>query len=127
MQALNPHSRLRPKWFVAGLLLFQFLFLGTSAAEENCESDYPTFAIADYVLACMAANGNTFQSLHQCSCSIDLIKSRISYEDYERIQTIMQVQNDKGQRGIFFRDSHWAKNQIESFQKIQAESTLECF
>lgn len=88
---------------------------------------YPTPVIADYVLACMASNGNTFTSLHQCSCSIDLIMSKISHEDYEKVNTIMQVQLDRGQRGIFYRDSHWAKNAVELFERVQAESTLKCF
>lgn len=90
-------------------------------------SGYPTATIADYVLGCMAANGNTFESLHQCSCSIDYISERISYEDYEKIQTVMQVQQDRGQRGIFYRDSNWAKSRVEALQKVQAESTLRCF
>ena len=99
-----------------------------SAAEKDCSGDgFPTAAIADYVLGCMAANGNSFASLHQCSCSIDFIKSRISYADFEKAQTIMQVQLDNGQRGIFFRDSNWAKKQVDKLQSIQAESTLRCF
>jgi len=88
---------------------------------------YPTHVIADYVLGCMAANGNSFESLHQCSCSIDHIMSKIKYEDFEKASTIMQVQLDKGQRGIFYRDSNWAKHGIEKFERVQAESTLKCF
>jgi len=88
---------------------------------------YPTHVIADYVLGCMAANGNSFESLHQCSCSIDHIMSKIEYEDFEKASTIMQVQLDKGQRGIFYRDSSWAKHGIEKFERVQAESTLKCF
>ena len=98
------------------------------AGERECKRDaYPTAAIADYVLACMAANGNTFESLHQCSCSIDYVSERISYQDYERVQTVMQVQLDQGQRGIFYRDSQWAKDRVDRLQRVQAESTLECF
>ncbi|MFK7996863.1 MAG: hypothetical protein AB8B87_22185 [Granulosicoccus sp.] len=96
----------------------------TSASEL---ARYPTAVIADYVLGCMAANGNSFEALHQCSCSIDYISERIPYEDYEMIQTVMQVQMDRGQRGIFYRDSQWAKSRVEALQKVQAESTLRCF
>lgn len=116
---------IKPKF----IFLSAILSVSTSfASENNCEADsYPTAVIADYVLGCMAANGNTFASLHQCSCSIDYIKSRMSYEDYEKAQTILQVQLDRGQRGIFYRDSNWAKNRVEELQKHQAESTLRCF
>ena len=97
------------------------------AAKQQAEERYPTHVIADYVLACMSANGNSFESLHQCSCSIDHIMSKISHEDYEKASTILQVQLDRGQRGIFYRDSNWAKNNLERFERVQAESTLKCF
>lgn len=101
--------------------------LANEPQTTNKVNPYPTAVIADYVLGCMAANGNTYEALHQCSCSIDYISERISYDDYEIIQTVMQVQMDRGQRGIFYRDSKWAKTRVEAMQKVQAESTLRCF
>ena len=120
------------------LLALAFITPVAIASDTNCDCEtpevkaeikkvYPTPVIADYVLACMASNGNSFTSLHQCSCSIDLIMSKISHEDFEKVNTIMQVRLDKGQRGIFYRDSHWAKNAVEKFERVQAESTLKCF
>jgi len=109
------------------------LFAGTVATadsntEQECKThDFPTSAIADYVLGCMAANGNKFETLHQCSCSIDFISERMSYEDYEKANTVMQAQRDRGQRGVFYRDSSWAKQKVDALTKIQAESTLRCF
>ncbi len=98
------------------------------AADEGCAAnDYPTAAVTDYVLACMAANGNSLTSLYQCSCSIDFIKERIPYADFEQARTVMQIQQDRGQRGIFYRESNWAKQRVEKLQKVQAESTLSCF
>lgn len=119
-----------PKTFhlrLSSLFLLSIFSVGAIAHECEREDDFPTSAVADYVLGCMAANGNSFQSLHQCSCSIDYIKARMSYAEYERSHTVMQVQLDKGQRGIFYRDSNWAKGRVELLQKIQAESTLRCF
>ncbi|MBX2879281.1 MAG: hypothetical protein KTR32_05075 [Granulosicoccus sp.] len=117
----KPTSALALALFALGALL------PVSAQQEESNSEYPTVVIADYVLGCMAANGNTHEALHQCSCSIDYIRERISYEDYEKVQTVMQVQLDRGQRGVFYRDSHWAKHKVELLQKVQAESTLKCF
>lgn len=88
---------------------------------------YPTVVIADYVLGCMTANGNSYVALQECSCSIDFIRSRMDYDAYEKASTVMQVQLDQGQRGIFYRDSNWAKQQVERLQNLQAESTLRCF
>ena len=35
---------------------------------------YPTEATADYVIGCMAANGQTRDALRRCACSIDAIE-----------------------------------------------------
>jgi len=88
---------------------------------------YPTTAIADYVLGCMAANGNSYIALQQCSCSIDYIAARMPWADYEQAGTVMQVQLDRGQRGLFYRDSSWAKQRVQQLENLQAQSTLECF
>lgn len=134
---INPNS-ITDKIRMRTLILALSLITPAALADTECDCAtteskaearvvYPTPVIADYVLACMASNGNSFTSLHQCSCSIDLIMSKISHEDFEKVNTILQVQLDKGQRGIFYRDSHWAKNAIERFERVQAESTLKCF
>ncbi|MGQ7847705.1 hypothetical protein ACUNV4_24645 [Granulosicoccus sp. 3-233] len=123
-----PHSLWRCLSITGSLLAL--LCTSVAAHAEECKAtthDYPTAAIADYVLGCMAANGNSFESLHQCSCSIDYIRERMSFEDYEKIQTIMQVQQNRGQRGLFYRDSNWAKERVDALLGIQAESTLRCF
>jgi len=101
--------------------------LPVNAGDSSAKSEFPTFAIADYVLGCMAANGNSFESLHQCSCSIDFIKERMSYEEYEQAQTILQARRDRGQRGIFYRDANWSKKRVKLLEDLQAESTLRCF
>ncbi len=117
-------SKIKPILVSACLMAIPYSY----AAESGCDADdFPTAVVADYVLGCMAANGNSFAALHQCSCSIDFIKSRMTYSEYEKAQTIMQVQQDRGQRGIFYRDSNWAKKQVEVLEKYQAESTLRCF
>jgi len=111
---------------LCGVALVLLSFSGM--ADEHCkEETFTTAALADYVLGCMSANGNSYESLHQCSCSIDFIKSKMTYDEYVEAQTVLQARRDKGQRGIFYRDSSWAKQRVKDFQKIQAESTLRCF
>lgn len=114
----------------AGASLLLLMAVSSVATAEECTAttnEYPTAVIADYVLGCMAANGNSFESLHQCSCSIDYIRERMSIDDYEMIETVMQVQQDRGQRGVFYRDSTWAKERVDALLKIQSQSTLRCF
>ncbi len=123
-------TALRPaKTYLLGMTCLAVLSITPAAiASEECTgADFPTAVITDYVLGCMAANGNQFETLHQCSCSIDLIKSRMSYDAYEQAQTVLRARRDQGQRGVFFRDSNWAKRRVEVLEKAQAESTLRCF
>lgn len=122
----------RLPWFIrsVGISLLLLTAATSAATDEECTATstvYPTAVIADYVLGCMAANGNSFESLHQCSCSIDYISERMSIEDYEMIETVMQMQQDRGQRGVFYRDSTWAKERVDALLKIQSQSTLRCF
>lgn len=112
---------------IAATLLSVASSTAVAAGESGEDSNFPTSALADYVLGCMAANGNSFESLHQCSCSIDFIKERMSFDEYEQAQTVMQARLDRGQRGIFYRDAKWAKKRVEVLEKLQAESTLRCF
>jgi len=107
---------------------FALSFTTVAMSDDSCKQhDFPTAAIADYVLGCMAANGNSLESLHQCSCSIDMLMDRMSYHDFEQANTVMQIQRDKGQRGVFYREANWAKKRVELLEQIQAESTLTCF
>ena len=41
---------------------------GSAAAAGGADNDYPTAVRAEYVFACMKTNGETRQSLEQCSC-----------------------------------------------------------
>ena len=101
--------------------------IAISPAQAHETSDYPTATLADYVFACMAANGQRYDILQKCSCSIDYIAERLPYEDYVRVEAIMQAQQDIGQRGIFYRDAQWAKDKVDLLKKFQAESTIACF
>lgn len=102
-------------------------FLFTQDSRASDEHDYPTAIRADYVFACMAANGQTYEILQKCSCSIDYIAKRLAFSDYEQAETILRIQQDAGQRGVFYKEAQWAKDRLDKFNTLQAESTLACF
>ena len=78
-------------------------------------NDYPTTARADFVLGCMAANGNTREALFQCSCAIDTIANQLPYGDYEQAETALslQVGGGVGGRVALFRDPPEIKAVLE--------------
>ena len=112
------------RFLCLGISFYALAVTNTSAHDE---SSYPTSTLADYVFACMAANGQRYDILQKCSCSIDYIAERLPHEEYEKIEAIMQAQQDIGQRGIFYREAKWANDNVTKLKKIQAESTIACF
>jgi hypothetical protein len=108
-----------------GLLLLLFLAPLPVSGEP---SDYPTAARADYVIGCMAANGNTREALLKCSCAIDTIASLMPYSHYEQAETALSLQAGGGVGGRvgLFRDPPQIKTVIEELRKAQAEANLQC-
>jgi hypothetical protein len=110
-----------------GFLVFVVLALAASPARADA-NDYPTSTRADYVIGCMAANGNTRESLLKCSCAIDTIASLMPYSRYEQAETALSLQAGGGVGGRvgLFRDPPEIKAVIEELRKAQAEANLQC-
>ena len=113
-----------PHYLAIGFLLVS-LAAGPAYAEDN---DYPTSARADYVMGCMAANGNTREALLKCSCAIDTIASLMPYSHYEQAETALSLQAGGGVGGRvgLFRDPPQIKAVIEELHRAQAEANLQC-
>ena len=90
-------------------------------------SDYPTSTLAEYVYACMKANGETRDMLQRCSCSIDVIASVVSYPHYEAAETFKQMGLVPGENGALFRETAPAKTATAELKRAQAEADVRCF
>ena len=110
-------------------LLPGLILLSVAAAPGYANgNDYPTSARADYVIGCMAANGNTREALLKCSCAIDTIASLMPYAHYEQAETALSLQAGGGVGGRvgLFRDPPQIKAVIDELRKAQAEANLQC-
>lgn len=107
------------------LLLSGGLALPTLAAP----ADYPTSALADYVLGCMAAHGNTPEALQRCACSIDRLAARLPYDDYVKAETVLRMRRETTGRDqvTMFKSSPWAQEMVDKLRSAQLEADLECF
>ena len=108
----------------AGILLSGLLGIAPGAMAA---SDYPTEALADYVFACMASNGETREMLQRCSCSIDVVSSIIPYEKYVQAETILSMNVVGGERMAIFRDPIWTQEVVADLRRAQAEAEIRCF
>lgn len=98
-----------------------------SASHAEDLNDYPTSARADYVFGCMKANGETRQSLEQCSCSIDVVASLLPYERYISAETVLSMAQVPGEMGGQFRTTEQAKSATNDLRRAQAEAEVRCF
>ena len=103
------------------------LMAAAAAARAENVSDYPTSARAEYIFGCMKANGETRQSIDQCSCSIDIIASLLPYDRYITAETVLSMSQVRGNLGTQFRSSEQAKSALDDLRRAQAESEVRCF
>lgn len=90
-------------------------------------NDYPTSARAEYVFGCLKANGETRQAIEQCSCSIDVVASLLSYERYVTAETVLSMSQVRGNLGGEFRSSEQASSAVNDLRRAQAEAEVRCF
>ncbi|MEM7057597.1 MAG: hypothetical protein AAF557_08410 [Pseudomonadota bacterium] len=105
-----------------------FLLAGVSAkAQVPVLNDYPTAARADYVFGCMAANGQSRDVLQKCACSVDVIASILTYEDYVAGETVLRMRQGQGERMAIFRTAEGPKSAVTELRRAQAEAEIRCF
>ncbi len=95
----NGNTRASTVLIAGGAAAALLLAVGTTCSRSQEINDYPTAVRADYVFACMKANGETRRALEQCSCSIDVIASVIPYDRYVTAETVLSMSQVIGQSG----------------------------
>jgi hypothetical protein len=96
-------------------------------AHAEDSNDYPTSARAEYVYGCMKSNGETRQSIEQCSCSIDIVASLLPFDRYVTAETVLSMSQVQGNLGGQFRSSEQSKSALDDLRRAQAEAEVRCF
>lgn len=112
---------LRPLVLVAALAWL------AGPATADVADDYPTASKADYIFGCMAANGQTRESLTRCSCSIDTIATLLPFAEYEEAETVLSMNKIAGQSSELFRTSGELRDKVANMRRAQAEAEVKCF
>lgn len=113
---------------VTSLLLLGSALLGSAVAAQQARANvYPTEVVTDYVIGCMAANGETQDMLRRCSCSIDAVASILPYDTYERADTIIRMANVAGDNTAMFREMTMLKGIVDQLRLAQIEADFRCF
>ena len=110
----------------AGVVLLLLTLPGRSVEGEPA-NDYPTNARAEYVFGCMAANGQSRDTLERCSCSIDILASIMPYNRYLQAETILSMRQGVGERTSMFRNTKMFDDIVAELRRAQAEAEIRCF
>ena len=110
----------------AGLALAMLLVAPLGAAAQTPANDFPTEARADYVFACMTANGQTSEALRTCACSLDVVASIRPYDRYVEAETILSMRQGVGRQATMFRAANF-EEAVADLRRAQAEGEIRCF
>jgi hypothetical protein len=112
---------------LAGAIGLVFGLACTAAPQHASANAYPTEVVTDYVIGCMAANGETQDNLRRCSCSIDAVASILPYDTYERADTIIRMSGVSGDNTSMFREMPMLKKIVDELRLAQIEADFRCF
>jgi hypothetical protein len=89
-------------------------------------NDYPTSARVEYVQECMARNGGSLAELYKCSCVIDRLADKLTYDEFVEASTFAHYASLPGQGGGIFRDSPRARERAKLYLRLEAEAYRGC-
>jgi hypothetical protein len=100
---------------------------GTESPKAGApRNDYPTSARVEYVQECIAKNGGNLADLYKCSCAIDRMAERFTYDDFVEAQTFVHYSTLGGEGGGIFRDPDHAKERAKLFRSVEADAYRAC-
>ena len=112
--------------FAAPGALFGFALILTPAV--GSASEYPTLETVDHVLTCMRVNGGqTVENLYACSCEIDFISRKMSFDEFSEAQTYRIYKRMPGEKGGLFRENDRAEELTKRLDALKAEAEKRCF
>jgi len=88
--------------------------------------DYPTQARVEYVNECIANHGDSLANVYQCSCVIDRIADRLSYDEFVEAITFSRYSGLPGEGGAIFRDPDQARKLSRLYRGLEVEAQRAC-
>lgn len=98
----------------------------TPAKAAAPRNDYPTVARVEYVEECIARNGGNLADLYKCSCAIDRMADRLTYDDFVEAGTFARYATLPGEGGGIFRDPERARERAKLYRSVEADAYRIC-
>lgn len=80
----------------------------------------------EFVQDCMGRNGGKLEYLYKCSCVIDRLAEKLSYDDYVEASTFAHYSTLGGEGGGIFRDSDRAKERAKVYRALELNAYKAC-
>ncbi|HWM70519.1 MAG TPA: hypothetical protein VNO35_28375 [Steroidobacteraceae bacterium] len=96
------------------------------AQGDPLPNDYPTSARVEFVQDCIGRHGGKLEDLYKCSCVIDRLAAKLTYDDYVEAATFAHYSTLPGEGGGIFRDPDTAKQKAKLYRTIEAEAYKAC-
>jgi hypothetical protein len=109
------------------IIIIFLLSLTSFTGMKTYSSDFPTLARSEFVFACMSSNASNRDFMAKCSCAVDEIAKRMTYEEYAQAEAIARLQLGASPREEAFKSVGLSKERMEKLYRAQAASELECF
>lgn len=119
---------MRPARALLLLALPAFALAQEAASAPAGGNDYPTSERVVYVEACMRDHPGSghYEMLNKCSCAMDYIRAKVSFDDYDTLSTVANAATIGGERGSEFRDAPAMQDKVKQFRKLQSEAQKSC-
>ncbi|QID16646.1 hypothetical protein G3580_02770 [Nitrogeniibacter mangrovi] len=102
--------------------------LAAMAGAAGTGHDYPTVSRVEYVVDCMRdAPKASREYLYKCSCVIDQIAQRLSYDEFVNESTVANALTIGGERGEVMRDLRGGRQVARQFHGVENEARKACF
>lgn len=88
--------------------------------------DYPTVDRVEFVLECMQRNAGRQEFLYKCSCVIDQLAQKYSYDDFVEAATAARYQTLGGERGGELRDPPKTREAAKRYMQARSDAMKHC-
>jgi hypothetical protein len=104
---------------------FGFLLL----AMPTLAFEYPTVERVEFVEACAMEYPDKphHEMVYKCSCVLDKIATKLSYDDFVEMSTAAKAFSVAGERGNAVRDSSVGKDYNKRFKEMLKSARESCF
>jgi hypothetical protein len=111
---------------VSGVVLGALCWCALPAHSDPLPNDYPTVARVEFVQDCIGRHGGKLEDLYKCSCVIDRLAEKLTYDDYVEAATFAHYSTLPGEGGGIFRDPDTAKQKAKLYRTSEAAAYKAC-